>query len=28
MGHSDLKTTMQYLTALEPEAHPTDVLPY
>ena len=28
MGHSDMKTTMEYLHYLEPEAHPTDLLPY
>ncbi|MBI2502699.1 MAG: site-specific integrase [Candidatus Latescibacteria bacterium] len=28
LGHSDLKTTMTYLHALEAEAHPTDALPY
>ena len=28
MGHSDLKTTMEYLHFIEPEAHPMDKLPY
>jgi site-specific recombinase XerD len=28
MGHSDMKTTMEYLHYLEPETHPTDQLPY
>ena len=28
MGHSDIKTTMEYLHYVEPEQHPTDVLPY
>ncbi len=28
LGHSDLKTTMGYLHAIEAEAHPTDALPY
>ena len=28
MGHSDLKTTMEYLHFIEPEAHPMDSLPY
>jgi integrase len=28
MGHSDLKTTMEYLHFIEPEQHPMDRLPY
>ena len=28
MGHSDLKTTMEYLHFIEPEQHPMDKLPY
>ena len=28
MGHSDLKTTMEYLHFIEPEEHPMDKLPY
>ena len=28
MGHSDIKTTMEYLHYIEPEAHPMDRLPY
>ncbi|MBI2503180.1 MAG: site-specific integrase [Candidatus Latescibacteria bacterium] len=28
MGHSDLKTTMEYLHYIEPEEHPMDKLPY
>ena len=28
MGHADLKTTMEYLHYIEPEAHPMDKLPY
>jgi len=28
MGHSDIKTTMEYLHYVEPEQHPTDALPY
>jgi integrase/recombinase XerD len=28
MGHSDLKTTMEYLHFIEPEEHPMDRLPY
>lgn len=28
MGHSDIRTTQQYLHALAPEAHPSDALPY
>jgi site-specific recombinase XerD len=28
MGHSDLKTTMEYLHYIEPEDHPMDKLPY
>ena len=28
MGHSDLKTTMEYLHFIEPEKHPMDKLPY
>ena len=28
MGHSDLKTTMEYLHFIEPEKHPMDSLPY
>ena len=28
MGHSDIKTTMEYLHYIEPEEHPTDSLPY
>jgi len=28
MGHADLKTTMEYLHYIEPEAHPMDRLPY
>lgn len=28
MGHSDLKTTMEYLHYIEPEEHPMDMLPY
>ena len=28
MGHSDLKTTMEYLHYIEPEQHPMDKLPY
>ena len=28
MGHSDIKTTMEYLHFIEPESHPMDRLPY
>jgi site-specific recombinase XerD len=28
MGHSDIKTTMEYLHYIEPEEHPMDKLPY
>jgi integrase len=28
MGHSDIKTTMEYLHFIEPEEHPMDKLPY
>ena len=28
MGHSDIKTTMEYLHFIEPEEHPMDRLPY
>lgn len=28
MGHSDLKTTVEYLHFIEPEAHPMDQLSY
>jgi site-specific recombinase XerD len=28
MGHSDIKTTMEYLHYIEPEQHPMDRLPY
>ena len=28
MGHSDIKTTMEYLHFIEPEQHPMDNLPY
>lgn len=28
MGHSDIRTTEQYLRAIEVEKHPTDALPY
>ena len=28
MGHSDIKTTMEYLHHIEPEQHPMDQLPY
>jgi site-specific recombinase XerD len=28
MGHSDIRTTEQYLRDIEPEKHPTDALPY
>ena len=28
MGHSDIKTTMEYLHFIEPEQHPMDALPY
>ena len=28
MGHSDIKTTMEYLHFIEPEQHPLDKLPY
>jgi len=28
MGHADLKTTMEYLHFIEPEAHPMNKLPY
>ena len=28
MGHSDIRTTEQYLRDIEPEQHPTDALPY
>ena len=28
MGHSDLKTTMEYLHFIEPEAYSMDNLPY
>ena len=28
MGHSDIKTTMEYLHFIEPERHPLDKLPY
>ncbi len=28
MGHSDIKTTMEYLHCIEPEEHPMDKLPY
>jgi integrase len=28
MGHSDIKTTMEYLHYIEPEQHPMDCLPY
>jgi hypothetical protein len=28
MGHSDLKTTTEYLHFIEPEEHPMDKLPY
>ena len=28
MGHSDIKTTMEYLHFVEPEKHPMDLLPY
>jgi len=28
LGHSDIKTTMQYLHYIEPEKHPMDQLPY
>ncbi|MFC1526031.1 tyrosine-type recombinase/integrase [Candidatus Latescibacterota bacterium] len=28
MGHSDIKTTMEYLHFIEPEQHPMDRLPY
>ncbi len=28
LGHSEVKTTMEYLHHIEPEEHPTDALPY
>jgi len=28
MGHSDIRTTMEYLHYIEPEQHPMDNLPY
>lgn len=28
MGHSDIKTTMEYLHVIEPEERPMDKLPY
>jgi len=28
MGHSSIQTTMEYLHYIEPEKHPTDILPY
>jgi site-specific recombinase XerD len=28
LGHASISTTQYYLHAIEPEAHPTDQLPY